>query len=48
MNYYNYNFEIAGYPMYLPSGIRQVKSGIQPYTGYKKRPDYQAGYPVHS
>jgi hypothetical protein len=27
--------------------IRQVKSGIRPDTGYKKRPDYSAGYPVH-
>jgi hypothetical protein len=29
----------AGYPA--------GQSGIRPDTGYKKRPDYPAGYPVH-
>jgi hypothetical protein len=44
---------MVGYPAifnFLVSEIRpdmkQVKSSIRPDTGYKKRPDYPAGYPV--
>jgi hypothetical protein len=32
--------------LFSVSGIRQIKSGIRPDTGYKKRPDYPAGYPA--
>jgi hypothetical protein len=32
--------DLAGYPA--------IKSGIRPDTGSLKRPDYPAGYPVHS
>jgi hypothetical protein len=38
---------IAGYPV---SGLTRYpagQSGIRPDTGYKKRPDYPAEYPVH-
>jgi hypothetical protein len=37
----------AGYPV---SGLTRYpagQSGIRPDTGYQKRPDYPAGYPVH-
>jgi hypothetical protein len=27
--------------------IRQLESGIRPDTGYQKRPDNPAGYPVY-
>jgi hypothetical protein len=36
-------FSVSG----IQLDIRQVKSGIRPDTGYLKRPDYPAGYPVH-
>jgi hypothetical protein len=34
---------LAGYPAGYPAG----QFGIRPDTGYQKRPDYPAGYPVH-
>jgi hypothetical protein len=37
------SLSLAGYPTGYPAG----QSGIQPDTGYQKRPDYPAGYPVH-
>jgi hypothetical protein len=37
----------AGYPVSGLTGYPAVKSGIRPDTGYQKRPDYPAGYPVH-
>jgi MFS family permease len=45
-----FRFSLVGYPaiFIIRSDIRQVKSGILPDTGCKKRPDVPAGYPVHS
>ena len=40
---------LAGYPAAFPAFLitryPAAVSGIQPDTGYKKRPDYPAGYP---
>jgi hypothetical protein len=45
------NLTSAGYPVSgltrYPAGYPAGQSGIRPDTGYQKRPDYPAGYPVH-
>jgi hypothetical protein len=33
---------ISGYP-----ALPDIRPDIRPDTGYQKRPDYPAGYPVH-
>jgi hypothetical protein len=38
---------VAGYPVSGLTGYPAGQSGIRPDTGYQKRPDYPAGYPVH-
>jgi hypothetical protein len=42
---------LAGYPVIWPYRISAGQSGtgtgIRPVTGYRKRQDYPAGYPVH-
>ena len=35
---------LAGYPAFTITGYPAAVSGIRPDTGYKKRPDYPAGY----
>jgi hypothetical protein len=52
LRYYNQIVQSdGGYPAFSIScirpDIRQVKSGIRPDTGYQKRADNLAGYPVH-
>jgi hypothetical protein len=52
-NLINYwiSYTVAGYPAGYPvsglTGYPAEQSGIRPDTGYQKRPDYPAGYPVH-
>jgi hypothetical protein len=49
------SYTLAGYPAgYQVSGLNGYPAGypagqrnIRPDTGYQKRPDYPAGYPVH-
>jgi hypothetical protein len=38
---------LAGYPVSGLTEYPAVQSGTQQDTGYQKRPDYPAGYPVH-
>jgi hypothetical protein len=38
---------LAGYTVSGLTGYPAVQSGIRPDTGYLKRPDYPAGYPLH-
>jgi hypothetical protein len=38
---------IPGYCVWYPAGYPTIEPGIRLNTGYKKRPDYSAGYPVH-
>jgi hypothetical protein len=38
---------LAGYPVSGLTGYPAGQSGIRLDTGYEKRPDYPAGYPVH-
>jgi hypothetical protein len=42
---------LAGYPVSgltgYPAGYPAGQFGIRPNTGYQKRADYPAGYPVH-
>jgi hypothetical protein len=51
MNYVGYEIPVGTNLLDIRSssisGIRQVKSGIRPDTGYQKLPDYPAEYPVH-
>jgi hypothetical protein len=42
-NYWITGLTGTGYP----AGYPAEQSGIRPDTGYQKRPDYPAGYPVH-
>jgi hypothetical protein len=45
------DYPLAGYPVGYPvsglTGYPADQFGIRPDTGYHKRPDYPAGYPVH-
>jgi hypothetical protein len=41
------NISRIPYPVSGLTGYPAGQSGIRPDTGYQKRPDYPAGYPVH-